>query len=382
MDKSKSGLSELKRHLTTFAVAFLGGLLFTWIDIPVPWLLGPMVLTLAVSLIFKISLPWHSSIRNVAMILIGYMIGLSFTMETLWAMAGYLPAMLLLTGMLMLMSGAFAYLMSRLSGLDFPTILMGSIPGGLTQTLILAEETKGIDLTTVTVYQVIRLMMVILAVPLLLFSPLYGVDRAALTDEVISGANTVPEGVRVGAGLSWEMFAFVITAWASALAARRIKLPTPYLLGPMLGVMLLQLLWQPAPEMPIIASDAAQLMLGTGIGLMLKPSGIQHKLRTIGYAMGSSLLLITGAAGLSLLLYLLCGFAPATALLSMAPGGSDQISILAHEVNADLPMVAGFQLFRTFFIMLAVPPLIRLILKLHKGRSIRTSQQDRRQPRA
>lgn len=91
-------------------------------------------------------------------------------------------------------------------------------------------------------------------------------------------------------------------------------------------------------------------MIGAYIGLLLKPGKLTQKLRTITLAATSGLLLIAVACGLSELLAMLHTVSPATALLSLAPGGMDQMGILAHEIDADLSMVAGYQLFRTFFL--------------------------------
>ena len=52
---------------------------------------------------------------------------------------------------------------------------------------------------------------------------------------------------------------------------------------------------------------------------------------------------------------------PSTSLLSLAPGGMDQVGILAHEIQADLSMVTGYQLFRLFFIYFVVPPVLRYL---------------------
>ncbi|MFB5762631.1 AbrB family transcriptional regulator [Paenibacillus medicaginis] len=38
----------------------------------------------------------------------------------------------------------------------------------------------------------------------------------------------------------------------------------------------------------------------------------------------------------------------------MAPGGMDQMGIMAHEVGADLLFVSGYQLFRVLFIYFVV----------------------------
>jgi len=57
----------------------------------------------------------------------------------------------------------------------------------------------------------------------------------------------------------------------------------------------------------------------------------------------------------------------ATGLLSLAPGGMDQMGIIANEIHADLSIVAGYQLFRMFFILFVVPPLLRIVLSIQPG---------------
>lgn len=113
---------------------------------------------------------------------------------------------------------------------------------------------------------------------------------------------------------------------------------------------------------------AAQLTIGAYVGLMLKPDRLQRKVRTIVLAIVSGLLLLAGAWSLSVLLTRLHAVSVSTALLSLAPGGMDQMGIIAQEIHADLSIVAGYQLFRTFFIMFAVPFLIRTFFRFQDKR--------------
>lgn len=55
-------------------------------------------------------------------------------------------------------------------------------------------------------------------------------------------------------------------------------------------------------------------------------------------------------------------FSAITSFLSLAPGGADQMGIIGHELEADVSMITGYQLFRILFIFFAVPPLLKLIL--------------------
>jgi membrane AbrB-like protein len=306
------------------------------------------------------------------MIIVGYTIGLSMTAAALREMGRQLPMMLLMAVLLMVVCAGIAWIVSRLSDTDFKTALLGSVPGGLTQVIILAEETDGVDITVVTVTQVIRLMVIVLCIPLFIFSPIFHQTHgaAATIDFATSatGATSAIAGTAEWSSSIWTLCIFALVSVACAWAGGKIKLPTAFLLGPVIGTAALQMGGLPGPVLPAVIIDAAQLMVGAYVGLLLKPQQLPNKLRTLSLAIGSGLLLVLGALGLTALLSHLQPISKPTALLSLAPGGMDQMGIIANEIHADLSMVAGYQLFRTFFILFVVPPLLRMLFKIKPGR--------------
>ncbi|MFC5652631.1 AbrB family transcriptional regulator [Paenibacillus solisilvae] len=346
------------RIMITMVTAMAGGTLFNLLHMPIPWLLGPMIAVLIGSNVWKERYGWPGLARNTGMIIVGYTIGLSMTAAALREISHQLPSMLLLTVLLLLFCGGMAYVVSILAGRDYLTMLMGSVPGGLTQVLSLAEETEGVNITVVTVMQVIRLMTIIICVPAFIFSPLFGYHHA---DSIAAQATAVVS--MDGTSLFPNLLIFAAVSILCALLGSKIKFPTAYLLGPAIGTAVLQLIGLHGPALPSFIISAAQFMIGTYVGMLLRPGQLTHKLRTISLSILSSLALVAGALGFGLLLTKFQSVSMSTALLSLAPGGMDQMGIIAHEVHADLSMVAGYQLFRTFFIFFAVPPLLRLIIK-------------------
>src|SRR3954449_5034361 len=79
------------RFLITLLLAFIGGVVFTFLHIPVPWLLGPMTAVLIGSRNRAIRVYWPVQIRDAGLIILGYSIGLSFTKEAVIQIAGKLP---------------------------------------------------------------------------------------------------------------------------------------------------------------------------------------------------------------------------------------------------------------------------------------------------
>lgn len=362
----KHTFNRHKQIIRTLITAVVGGVLFTLFHIPVPWLLGPMIAVVIGTNVVKRDYVWSGSIRDTGMMIVGYTIGLSMTSTALREMANQLPSMLSMTLLLMLLCSGIAFVVSKLSDSDYSTSLLGSIPGGLTQVIMLAEETKGINLAVVTVTQVCRLMIIIIVMPLLVTIPMFGqgeVGKAADTAApVLASASW--------AGLFPDILLFALVSIVFALVGAKIKFPTAYLLGPLIGTTMLQLFGMEGPKLPPIIIDAAQLMIGTHVGLMLKTDQLQRKVRTIGLALASGIMLVIGSVILSMVLTKIHPISNATSLLSMAPGGMDQMGIIAHEIHANLSIVSGYQLFRTFFIYFAVPPLLRLVFKIMNGRKL------------
>ncbi len=352
------------RLLVALLISLAGAGAFLLLGLPMPWLLGPMLAALVGSNLLKGSYAWPSPIRDGALIVIGYTFGLALTGEALRRMGTQIPYMVLMTFLLLLLCAGLSFVIGKLSGTDFKTSLLGSVPGGLSQMVILAEETKGADLTLVTVNQVVRLLLIIVGVPLILYSPLLG-QHAAETAQAGAGMEIAWKGVFP------NILFYGPICVGLALLGRRVRFPTAFLLCPAFGTALLQAAGLHAPQLPHGLTAAAQLALGTYVGTLLKPGQIQHKVRTLSLSLLNGVLLIAGSLGLTVLLTRLQSVDLPTALLSLAPGGMDQMGIIAHSIGADLSIVSGYQLFRTFFIFFAIPPLMRLLFRYTDRRSVR-----------
>ncbi|MBN8201236.1 MULTISPECIES: AbrB family transcriptional regulator [Bacillaceae] len=338
-----------KNLLITFLTAVLGAVLFSLMHIPVAFLLGALTAVMIGSRLSRIPFYWPAGFRDAGIIIVGYSIGLSFTQEAVLLILQKLPFILLVTVCMVLFSGISALLIAKLMGIDYPTVLIGSIPGGLSQMILLAEEVKGIDITVVTFMQVARLSMIIFIVPVLVFGPWLNVPSG-------SGFEAAEP---LWGHLFPDILLFVFVSFAGIILSKRLKLPTPYLLGPIMGTAALVLSGINGPGLPPAVLDLSQLLIGAHIGMMMKPEKLDSKVKTISLAALSGLLLIACSVLLSFMIMHFFHLSPATSFLSLAPGGMDQMAIMAHETGADLAIVTGYQLFRLFFIFFVVPPFLK-----------------------
>lgn len=307
-------------------------------------------------------LAWPSYLRDLGLIIVGYTIGQSFSRKTMIEIFTQLPSMLTTTVTLIVFSMILAYITSEMTGIGLPSTITGSIPGGLSQMVALGEEMKTIDLTVVTILQVIRLLSVIFVVPFLVFSPLLAGER---TDSGVAAQSLELPGIQ------WGFVLFFTIAITAGFLAEKIHLPTPGLLGPILVIGGFMVAEWPVPHMPGLLIILAQLSLGIYFSFMMNFSSSEGMGKFIIWSLFTSLCLLLCCAGLSVLLSRWHDITFLTAFISLAPGGMAEMALVGQAVDADLSIITGYHLFRILFILFVIPVLLKVLFNFsifQKGR--------------
>ncbi|WP_261384332.1 AbrB family transcriptional regulator [Planococcus sp. CPCC 101016] len=327
-----------------FVIGLGGAGLFIAAGAPMPWLLGPLFAVLLVQLFTPLSLKWHSRFRNGGLVVAGYVIGYAFTLEALQGMKQYFIAMVLINIAFFILFLLISSLMASRTKVDQATAMTCCVPGGLSQIITFAEEQKTIDLTAVTFYHVLRVLLIVAIVPFI----------------VANGGSPHVEDLGQG-DYTFYLFGLFILCYGSGMMAQKLKVPTAFLLGPVFLIMAFNLVGATVPIMPGSFLHIAQLFIGIYIGLLLKKEDLKLTKRMIFYSFFSSAVLIAFAYGLSFILQDHYGLSFATSFLSVVPGGLDQMGIIAASVHADVTVVTAFQLFRILFLSVFIVPFVKLI---------------------
>ncbi len=332
----------------TLAAAVPGGILFYLLHVPLPWMLGPLAAVLAYNALSGGKACWPVGIRNVGMIVMGYSMGRVVTADALRQIAGDLPAMFAVTLLTLLFSAATGYVTHRRTGVSLASGVVGSMPGGLMQMVVLGEEIRDADMTVVAFMQTLRVLAVVFIVPVI---ATFGLAHAA------GGAPLPP--VPAESGDFVRALPAIAASVAGAWFAVRTKLSTPYLLGPIFGAAAAVLAGFPAPPVPRSVLNIAQLFFGAYMGLAITTAALRQLGRVFPWALGGAVVLVAFTfllgAGLTV-------FMPATlltAFLSTAPGGMAEMGMTAIVLHADIATVLVFQLFRLFCLLMAVPPFLK-----------------------
>ena len=328
----------------SFVIGLAGAGLFVVAGAPMPWLLGPLFAVLLMQLFTPVALKWHPRFRNSGLVVAGYVIGYAFTLEALQGMKQYFLAMVVINIAFFLLFLLISSLMASRTKVDQATAMTCCVPGGLSQIITFAEEQKTIDLTAVTFYHVLRVLLIVAVVPFIVVS---------------SGSSHVEE---VGQGdYSWQLVGVLVLCYGAGMLAHKLKVPTAFLLGPVFLIMVFNLTGATVPIMPGSFLHIAQLFIGIYIGLLLKKEDLKLTKRMIFYSFFSSAVLIAFAYGISFILQERYGLSFSTSFLSVVPGGLDQMGIIAASVHADVTVVTAFQLFRILFLSILIVPFVKIV---------------------
>jgi membrane AbrB-like protein len=166
-----AGTSAAGNPWVGLALAVGCGLVGPWLGrrahLPAATLLGPLLLAAASSLsgvTGGAQVP--GLLQQVAYALIGLQIGLRFTRSSLLAVARVLPAAFALVVVGVAGSAALGVALSRATGLPLLDTYLATTPGGL-YAVLAAAVGSGADATFVLSVQVLRLLVMLLAAPVL-----------------------------------------------------------------------------------------------------------------------------------------------------------------------------------------------------------------------
>jgi uncharacterized protein len=338
----------IKKYFIIFFLSSLGGWVFSLVHFPLPWTLGPLATVIVAKIVFKQQVYWPAKIRDSAMIVLGYVMGSPFTPQTGLHIVSQLPAMSMMTLLTIILCLLGGYITGKYLDLHLTTSLLGSMPGGLAQMAIVCEDVEGSDAAAVTLMQTVRILTTVFIVPFLVLHGL--ADHVDQISNVVKHAHAeeIP-----------TLFIFATLIVGLVLFARYIRVPSPYLIAPVVGTAVLVLSGVTAPALPPIVIALAQVCVGIRMGMAVEFSSFANWKKLLIFNFISIFTVIMLFLGIDYVFAKISGNSFVTAFISTAPGGITEMGLTAMMVHADLSTVIAFQLFRLIFVLLVAVPVIR-----------------------
>lgn len=333
------------RLARTLAAGTVGGAIFVWLNLPLPWMLGAMVVTTLASL-GGADLYVPTRMRSIMIAILGVLLGANFTPEVVqnirqWpiTLACLLPYLALVVGIL------FLYF-HKVLGLDVPTAYFSATPGGLSEMVITGAAMGGDD-RTIALVHASRILLVVLTIPLW-FRAMTG---------VVPTPDTL--GPSVGDTSLVELAILAACAIGGVVVGRLLRLPAYWLSGPLLLSSIIHItgLSESAPPWELVA--AAQVVLGCGIGARFAGVPVRRILGLMAATVVSTTVMLATTVAFAVTLATHTGIHWSRIVLAYAPGGLAEMSLIALSLGIDVAFIATHHVIRIGLIVFAAPFVFR-----------------------
>lgn len=331
--------------LYAFVTGLVGVAVFKAVDLPLPWLLGPICACLAAALA-GVPLKGIRIVNESMRTVLGVAVGATLTPAVLATFPSMLPTLLLVPVMIVAIGVLGIPYFRRIWGYDFTTAYYATMPGGLQDMLVFGEEAGG-NVRSLSLIHATRVLVIVVALPFIL----KGFWQADLSNPPGAPASSVPVTQLL------IMVACAIVGW---LGAKRLGMFGASILGPLIVAAAVTIAGGLEHRPPAEAIWAAQFFIGMTIGSKYAGITMTEVRRDLVAGLGFCAILIVLTLVFVEAIYI-ADLAPGMeTLLAFAPGGQAELTVLALIVGADVAFVVAHHVFRIFIVILGAPLAARL----------------------
>lgn len=332
-------------RLSTFVIAALGVLVFKLAELPLPWLLGP-ILACLIAALAGVPMRGIKIINEGMRTILGVAVGATFTTGLLASMTGMWPTLLMIPVMTSCIGFVGVLYFKRLWGFDFATSYYASMPGGLQDMLVFGEEAGG-NVRALSLIHATRVMIIVVTLPFLLTF----VWQANLS---------TPPGAPASSIDAEQLALMIFCGLAGWYVARRIGMFGATILGPLILSAALALTGILQHRPPAEAIWAAQFFIGMGVGTKYVGVTMAEVRKDVSAGLGFCVILLVLTVLFAEVIHIANLAPPMETILAFAPGGQAELTVLALVVGADIAFVVAHHVLRIFVVILGAPLFARV----------------------
>ena len=338
------------RFALSISLGAAGGAVFFALALPLPWMLGAMTAA-TVAALAGAPLAVPAQVRNAMIAILGVLLGSQFSIDLFSRIAEWYVG---LSGVVLSTAAAagLAYVLFRKFGrYDRATAYFASMPGGLSEMMVLGESMGG-DGRTISLTHGTRILVAVFLIAFY-YRIFEGYEPVALP---------VPPGPVAS---SWiDLMALVACALVGYPAAKALRVPAAQLVGPLVLSAALHLSGVIAAHPPGEVIAAAQVVLGAAIGARFVGMEFRKLRRVMLLAALVAVAMVVVAAGTAYGLAAATGLSGTALFLALAPGGLAEMSLIALSFGSAAAFVSTHHVARIILIVIAGP----LVFRLAQGR--------------
>ena len=342
------------RIVFTLMLALLAAGICLALRTPLPWMIGPLLVTSVVSMFSGAPYSW-TPLRNAGQWVIGSALGLYFTPQVVALVAGLWWAIVLNVVWALglgLTFGACLYKIHHgpgrfhVPGLSRITTYFAAPIGAASEMTLMAERYAA-QTDLVASAHSLRVLLVTLIIPFgFQWAGLHGLDATLPGARAVHLPSLVLLAILTGLGC-WGMV--------------KLKRTNPWFLGALLVSLLLTANDITLSGIPPYLTNAAQLVIGVSLGVRFTRGFAHMAPRWLGSVALSTVVMILLCGGFAWLLAAFTHLHWATLLLGTSPGGIAEMAITAKVLQLGVPVVTAFHVTRLAAVLLLAEPMYRWI---------------------
>ena len=340
----------------SFALALVAGWIARRLRVPGGAIVGALIATAILSLT-RGDLVVSDGLQRVILVGLGLIVGARVDRPSLRALPrAAIPS--LLAAVLIILAGIGSAQLLRSLGMGFPGDMLGTSPGALSVLAAAAVE-NGLDAVTVSLFHILRIVLILLTLPLLLLLLPRSIKQSAAA---LRARQSVPgQRDRTRPGVI-DVGLLALTALGATLGgalALATGLSGALIVGSVLGSAAVTLSHRREVYRPDTLLYLVQSALGWVIGTLVTEETALALTDQAVPALLSSVLLIVAGVVIAWLLRAMC-IAPEGDVLATSPGALEALAALADERNLGPLEVAVFHTVRLLLVIFSLPLLLRL----------------------
>ena len=327
--------TDLQKMAVTFSLALSSGWVFFTLGMPAPYLMGSLFGVWFTGGLIRSVQPHLGVARwfHIPVIVgLAVMIGATFEPDMLSRIMRWWKtiAVMLATSLAVCLTGYF--ILRRWRGYEPRLAFFCCLPGGQAEALILARQLVEKDYV-VALFHLVRVAIVFVSTPLLL-AFFQGSEAVVLSNMQLSAMPSL-----FSLPLA-ELSLFVFLGGTGVVLAILLRLPLPYLLGPMSLSILFHLnSWADLPRIHEFVI-LAQLAIGGAIGAKLAQVPFREVFSYLKDAVVNTLVILSLYLLATLLVTYLEGLSFLEVWLAFVPGGLYEVTLLALIFGFDVAFIA------------------------------------------
>ena len=334
------------KFISVLIIAFPSAIFAEYLNIPLAWFLGPMIITSIAALSgLKIIMP--KIVLSFILIILGLHIGNYIDQNLFNQMLDWIWTSLIMLIYIIICILVVAKYLQKFASYGEKASIFSAAPGALGPLMILAENEKT-DLSQVATSHLIRLIIIITVIPFII------VNNTGNDVLLNDNFNYLTQN-------HLNLILLIVASLFFIFVFDKIRIPAALLSGTLFASGLLQITDIASYKLPDETVNFCLLILGSSVGCRFAEKTVKEIANNSLHSIVATTVLIILGLFASYVATLFVDTNILTLILSFSPGGIYEVAVIAIAFDLDPEFVAFHHIIRLLFILITIPVVLKIL---------------------